>query len=214
MEGIETTTVGGMVQLLAARYLPNGYRYYVSGLVPERKDPRAVDQKIMMKYAIAENRWARYRRKREGQVNLRYLRHGRRFLILATGPHGAHPFFEQELAVRDVEAVPIRFDGYELSFRGGQVWVRIDRKAFREFRQRVLGNALKKEVSALINEFRSLPYEPYRSVRYQMFRLLDEVNQRRKAAGLPRVPDWVVPSRRKSRRVFERQESLPGTALK
>ena len=186
----------------------------MSGLVPEGKDPRAVDVKIMAKYDIPRNRWRRYRRKRAGEANLRYLRHGRRFLILATGPRGAHPFFEQEPEVRDVRTVPIRFHGYELSCRRGRVWVRIEREAYRELRRRVREEALETDVPGLASLFRSLPYEPYRPVRYQLLRLLDEVNRRRKAAGLPRVPEWAVPNRRESHHVFEGVEGLSGTALK
>jgi hypothetical protein len=199
----ETTSVGGFVQQVALHCLPHGYRYYVSGLMPEGKDPRAIDARILAKYEIARNRWERYRRKRAGEVNLRYLRYERRFLLLATEPWGRHRFFESEAEIRDVHAVPIRFHGYELSYRGGRVWVRIGQEDLDGIRERLLRRATKARVSDLVSEFDSLPYEPYRSVRYQMFRLLDEVNRRRKAAGLGRVPASAIPARRTSYRVFE-----------
>src|SRR5512135_2350638 len=88
-DGYETTSVGAFVQQVAVHCLPHGYRYYVSGLMPEGKDYRMIDARIMAKYAIAKNRWERYRRKRAGEVNLRYLRHERQFLLLATGPGAA-----------------------------------------------------------------------------------------------------------------------------
>ena len=66
--------------------------------------------------------------KRAGEVNVRYLRYGRWFLLIATGPCGEHHFFEEEVDIRDVQAVPIRFHGYELSYRDGRVWVRIGEK--------------------------------------------------------------------------------------
>src|SRR5512135_338819 len=107
-----TTSIAAFVRYLATHCLPHGYRYYVSGLLPEGKDYRAIDARIMAKYGIGKNRWARYRRKRAGEVNLRYLRYGRWFLLIGTGPWGEHLFFESEVDIRDVHAVPIRFHGY------------------------------------------------------------------------------------------------------
>jgi len=206
VERYETTSVGAFVWYLAAHCLPHGYRYYASGLLPEGKDYRAIDARIIAKYGIAENRWARQRRKRAGEVNVRYLRYGRWFLLIATGPWGEHRFFEEEVDIRDVQAVPIRFHGYELSYRDGRVWVRIGEKALGAIRERLLRRAVRARVSELIAEFQSLPFEPYRSVRYQLFGLLREVNRRRKAAGLARVPEWAILARRPSYRVFTERE--------
>jgi hypothetical protein len=199
----EVTTVEGFVQQLAVACLPNGYRYYVSGIVREGKDPRSVDAKIVAKYDIASNKWERYRRKRAGTVNLRYVRFRRRFVILATGPWGEHPFFEGEAEIRDVESVPIRFSGYELGYRGGKVWVRIERDDLKRIRAYFLDVAVKRRMSELVGELRALPYEPYRGVRYQLLHLLQEVNQRRRSAGLPPLYPSVIRSRRTIYRPFE-----------
>ena len=84
----ETRSVEGLVQLLACNLLPHGYWFYVSGWIPEGKDPRRVDAKLIEKYGVDLGRTARARRKRLGQANLRYLRHGRFFVLIAT--HGEH----------------------------------------------------------------------------------------------------------------------------
>ena len=48
----ETTSVEGLVQLLACNFLPHGYWFYVTGVVPPAKDPRTVDTKLVEKYRI------------------------------------------------------------------------------------------------------------------------------------------------------------------
>src|SRR4051812_19044628 len=92
----EAASVEGFIQQLAVSYLTNNYWFYVMGHIPEGKDARATDKRILEKYGIAASKFARYRRKGTGQANLQYLRHDRTFLILAT--HGKHPLFEAEAA--------------------------------------------------------------------------------------------------------------------
>src|SRR5262245_58080496 len=114
----EATSVAGFIQQLAISYLANGYFFYVMGHIPDAKDPRATDKRILEKYGIAASKFVRYRRKGAGRANLQYLRHDRTFLILAT--HGAHAFFEAEASnIRDARRVPIKFKGYAVSYRGG-----------------------------------------------------------------------------------------------
>src|SRR5947209_4462088 len=90
----EATSAEGFVQQIASCYLPHGYWFYVTGFVPEGKDPRRVDEKLLDKYGIARSRQSRARRKLAGFANLHYLRFERTFVLLAT--HGTHPFFEEE----------------------------------------------------------------------------------------------------------------------
>src|SRR5208283_4882943 len=104
----ETTSIEGFVQLLACNYLPHGYWFYVTGWVPEGKDPRQVDAKLIDKYGIDLPRTAKSRRKRLGYANMQYLRHGRLFVLLAT--HGKHRFFDEEATcIRDIRRVPLKF---------------------------------------------------------------------------------------------------------
>src|SRR5271170_4168257 len=91
----EATSVVGFIQQLAVAYVGRGYFFYVTGEIPERKDPRGVDDRIIEKYGIAIGKTARARRKAVGLANLQYLRFGRTFVLLATP--GRHPFFEKEL---------------------------------------------------------------------------------------------------------------------
>ena len=46
------TSVPGFVQQLAVAYVAHGYWFYVTGRVPESKDPATVDRKIIRQYGI------------------------------------------------------------------------------------------------------------------------------------------------------------------
>ena len=49
----------GFIQQLAVSYVGNGYFFYVLGRVPDGKDPRAVDAKLVARYGIDVSKWAR-----------------------------------------------------------------------------------------------------------------------------------------------------------
>ena len=78
----ETTSPEGFVQHVACNLLPHGYFLFVSGWVPDRKDPLAVDRKLLAKYRIAVSPKTRHRRKLAGEANLHYVRCGHHFLVL------------------------------------------------------------------------------------------------------------------------------------
>src|SRR6476646_4605805 len=90
----EAKSLKGFIQQLAVGYVSRGYWFYVTGWIPERKDPRATDQKITKQYGIGLTKSSRMRRKQAGYANVQYLRLGRFFVIIAT--RGNHPFFEEE----------------------------------------------------------------------------------------------------------------------
>ena len=105
-----------LVQYLAASVVCRGYWFYVAGIVPAGKDPAAVDAKLVEKYAANLPNSTRWRRKKAGRANVRYLRHGRRFFLFAT--KGDHPLFAEEAGgVRDFRRHPLRVGGYSVSFR-------------------------------------------------------------------------------------------------
>jgi hypothetical protein len=129
---------------------------------------------------------------------VQYVRHGRTFVLLATEPYGAHDFFRNEAEIRDAREVPIKYGGYEISYRARRVWVRIDRRQYRRLQAYFTSIAMKRRATELVTEFRALPYEPFRPVRYQLFRLLDEVNALRKRSGrLEPVPARAIRSVRR-----------------
>ena len=66
----ETTSLVGFVQQIACCYLRHGYWWYVTGYIPDRKDPELVDRKLITKYEIDVSESTRSRRKRLGRANL------------------------------------------------------------------------------------------------------------------------------------------------
>jgi len=198
----EATTIEGFVQQLAVQYVARGYWFYVSGIVPEGKDSRAVAEKLIAKYRIGVSKFVRARRKLGGAANLQLLLHGQIFLILAT--HGEHPFFEEEKnRIRDCREAPIRFASYSIGFRGGHVQVRIERETEKELKAYFKERALWSE-EKLSRLFSQLPFEPYAPVRRQFLVMLNQVNRIRKAAGLEKIETSCLRLSRKPCRPFEK----------
>ncbi len=215
----EATSVTGFVQQLACTYLRHGYWYYVTGVIPRDKDPRAVDEKLIKKYGIAVSESTRGRRKRQGKANVQYLRCGHFFIILAT--EGEHQLKEEEgELLRDIRRVPLKFRGYSISYRrggrtlGGEVdsrWhahVEIERERYKEIRDYLLSLACHRSPRHLATVLYETPYEPYAPVRRQLLNILRAVNRARKRAGYELVPAEVLPLRRRVVRPFEPVRAL------
>jgi hypothetical protein len=224
------TSVAGFVQQLVSCYLPHGYWFYVSGMVPKEKDPRTVDLKLLEKYGIAISRQSRARRKAAGMANVHYIRYQRRFLLVAT--HGHHPFFEEEdQNIRDARSVPIKFAGYSISVAPGgfkaksstngvllrdtkwRVRVQIEKEWYTGLKAYLIDIALVRSVAGLAAELHNLPFEPYAPVRQQLLNLIRYINQRRASANLERLSFDVLRYRRRIVKPFERVSSADDEIL-
>jgi hypothetical protein len=178
----EATSVAGFVQQLAVAYVGRGYFFYVTGEIPDRKDPRAVDKKLIAKYGLSIGKTARARRKAAGLANVQYIRYRRAFVLLAT--RGVHPFFEEERAfIRDARKVPIKFGGYAISYRAGHPHVRVEQGRYLGLKAYLSDIAIHRTREKLEEEFRRVPFEPYAPVRGQLHCILREVNRRRAVAN-------------------------------
>jgi hypothetical protein len=219
-----TTSLEGFVQQLASNILPHGYWFYVSGRVPERKEPETVDRKLIEKYGIGISRQQRARRKLAGHANLHYLRFGQFWVLLAT--HGHHPFFEAEAAsIRDVRRVPIQIGGYSLSVKQGhflkkegegeepipdgrmRVRVQIGRERYRDLCAYLLSIACHRSADNLARELWTVPFEPYAPIRRQLLNLLRLINAKRQHAGYSKVPPTVLRYRRQIVRPFKTERA-------
>lgn len=197
----ETATVAGFIQQVAVGCVARGHVFYVAGSVPGHKSPRAVDAKLVARYDLAHSKWARSRRRRLGIASVRYLRHGRFFLLLAT--HGRHRFFAREgRLVRDCRREPIRCFGYSISSRRGHTHVRIEAREFRCLKAHLVKLASHRSAEQLAAVFRALPFEPYAPVRRQLLELWRAVNGVRKTAGFGLVPRSCVRMLRRIERPF------------
>jgi len=195
------TSVAGFVQQLAVAYVSNGYYFYATGTIPEGKDPKTTDGKILSQYGIAISKWVRSRRKRQGLANVHYLRFGRFFVIIAN--HGDHRFFEDEARnLRGVRTHPIRFMGYSIGCRqarGGDKWhasVRISKETFSSLKVRFERLALERSVEELTLTLRRLPFEPYAPVQDQIGILVRAINRWRRQAGQEPLA-WNAASRQR-----------------
>ena len=84
----------GLIQQGALSYLRHGYWWYVTGIVPERKEPTEIDHNILSKYDIRKDWRFIAHNKSRGLANLQYIRHGRFYIIMAT--KGFHEFKDRE----------------------------------------------------------------------------------------------------------------------
>ena len=206
----EAQSLAGFIQQVAVAYVAKGYRFYVTGHVPERKDPAHVDQKLVERYGVDLSQWARARRKRAGQAAVQYLRHNRFFVLIAT--YGRHPIFEEEPSIRDIRKEPLKYGGYAVSFRHstitgrGHASVRIEREEYLRLKSYFLELAAHRTSAALTDLFRALPYEPYAPIRRQLLTILRAVNRSRVAAGFESVPRSCLRFHRRSVRVFASAE--------
>jgi hypothetical protein len=219
----EVTSVAGFVQQLVSCYLPHGYWFYVSGIVPTSKEPRGVDEKLLVKYGISVSRQSRARRKLAGMANVHYIRYRRRFLLLAT--HGHHLFFvDEEKNIRDARRIPIKFAGYSISVaKGGfkgksstggvlvpddkwRVRVQIEREWYLGLKAYLLDVAPHRSADYLAAELYNLPFEPYAPVRRQLLNLIRHINHRRESAHLEPIEYSVLRYRRRIVRPFEPSE--------
>ncbi len=208
------TSPEGLVQQVAVSYLRHGYWFYVTGRIKWGKDPQSVDRKLIAKYGIDISERERSRRKRRGVANLQYIRYQNWFVLLATEGH--HPFKQQEgNQIRDVRRVPIRFEGYSISYRrsgvspsggGPPKWhasVRIDNETFRDLQAFFLERACRRSVENLSIDFGRIPYARYAPVRRQLLTLLKRANAARARVGYDPVPTAALRLRRKIVRPFD-----------
>ena len=209
-----------LVQFLATNLLTSGYRYYVTGHVPEPKAPAAVDAKLIAKYDLGLSRWELARRKRIGYASVRYVRCGRFFIMVAT--EGQHPWFREERGlVRDARKEPITYGGYHIGLKRGpdrgtsgqprdahrlHVRVSLTRKTYTELKAYFLELGVHGSVEELRHEFRSVPFEPYAPVRRQLLNILRAVNRARKRANKEQLPFDVLRYRRRIVKVFDDHE--------
>ena len=225
------TSREGFIQQIVSGWVRNGYYFYVQGEVPEGKDPTRLDEKFLFQYPIRMSAGKRYSRKKRGLVNVAYLRFDRHWIMLATkGKKGSGEGFldwhrTEGRNVRNCRAgQPIKFFGYSISYvRGGyvlnrekqdsdgpaerdfkhRVRVQISREAFAELKRTMLARSRDRSEDWFREMFWNQPYEPYAPVRKQLLDVLRQVNSKRKAAGMSKIPTDVIRYQQRKVKVFE-----------
>lgn len=213
----EFTNIHAFVQRVALDMVRYGYLYYVTGRVPEGRDPTEVDAKILERYDIAVSKYTRCRRKAAGRANIHYVRHQDFFVMLASAK-GQHEWFTEEewsteqqrkahgRKIRFVPTQPIVHGGYSISYKQssstqrGHVSVRMHPEEYRAVKAYYLDLATRRSVGKLTDEFLRFPFEPYQLIRQQRWNIFRAVNAKRKRANFEEVPPTAL---RKRRRVFK-----------
>ena len=203
----------GLVQQVAVSYLRHGYWWYVTGRIPNGKDPAQVDRKLIEKYGIALTDRQRAYRKQRGLANMQYIRYSNWFLLLVTEGH--HPFKQRERnRIRDCRRNPIKFEGYSISYRrsgitplGGQPkWhacVRIDPWTYKALKAFFLSRACHRSLENLAADFARVPYSRFAPIRRQLLTIQKAVNDARARNGYEPVPHFALRLRRTIVQPFE-----------
>ena len=199
--------MAGFIQQLAVCYIARGYYFYVTGRIPDYKDPASTDTKILAQYGIGVSKWVRARRKKAGLANVHYLRFGRFFVLIAN--HGEHRFFTDEARqLKDIRVYPLHFMGYSIGCRQCSrdgvfhVSVRIQQEFYRELKNRFEGIAVHRSVDDLCRDLRAIPFEPYAPVRDQLRGILRAINRKRAVGGFEPVHSNVLWQTRRPVRPF------------
>lgn len=205
----EAQTLDGFLAQLV-RYVASGHYFYVTGMVPERKDPAKVDRKLIDLYGIDRPKWDRARRRLGDQAGMHYLRYRRFFVLLAT--HGRHRFFEEhEKNICDIRRTALRVRGYSIRYthsdieKRWKVFVRLDKATYRSLRAHLLELATRpsyRDTARLAGEFQALQFQGYGPVRGQVLAIIKAANRRRRRAGYGQLPTDLVPRMRPVRSVF------------
>jgi hypothetical protein len=216
-------SIDGVVQLIAASYLRHGFYWYVTGWLPDGKDPVAIDRKLMEKYEINISEWARAHRKKRGLANVHYVRHDNWFILLISEGH--HPIKRpsreggESESIKDCRRVPIKFAGYSISYRraGNQPagrfktkWhahVAIDVPTYRQLKSHFEHLAVHRKASTLEKELAEIPFARYAPVRRQLLHILRKVNKLRGAHNDQLIPYSKLRLSRRPVKVFIEHDS-------
>lgn len=209
----EATSLRGFIQQIAVGYVRWGYFFYTVAMIPAHKDPRKTDEKIIGRYNLRRSRWSNARAKEQGKASAHYLRYDRTLVLLAT--NGEHALWAEE-NLKDLRREPLKVFGYAIGYNGregqgrGHVSVRIQKPIYLELKARLSDMATKRDVTSMLKEFEKVHFEAYAGVRGQMLNILREVNRRRIAAGMERVPMDAIRMRRTAVKVFQAENAFEG----
>jgi hypothetical protein len=193
--------VGDFLRKVVYDYVRYGYVFYALREIPLEKagedELRRIDAKLIQAYGVTYNRTTRMRRAEKGLGNVAYVRCGRWFVILGTdGEHG--PLF-QRMRKKHFEDEPLFFAGYVVQIEKGRVEVKLAPRRWKQISE--LGGRIalhnERKVLDFFHRFlRKVAPFSFPGVVRQKEKLLEEVNARRKTAGLSTIPAPVWWGRR------------------
>ena len=176
-------TLGKFLRRIAIDYVRFGYVWYSVREVPEEKNAEEVLERVCRYYSITTNRVTRLRQRREGKGSVVLVLYKRTLVILAT--EGVNRFFEEDHPY-DIRNTPLYLFGYSIGVRERKPCVMIAPMRWRAIAKGGRGVALhdREKVTAY---FENISPFQFPGIVRQRLELLNEINQRRKRAGLSRV---------------------------
>ena len=193
------------------RYVSSGHYFYIRCRIPDGKDPRTVDEKIVRLYDIRRSRWQRKRRNLKTTAGIHYLRCGRLFVVMLT--KGQHETFYRDHAssVLDIRRTALKAFGYSIRWgyseveKRCRVTVRLDKETYRKVKAHMLTICTwpaYRSKEAMEHQFRGLPYQVYGAVREQLCTVAKAVNRTRRRAGLAPVDYRCISNRMRVTKVY------------
>lgn len=198
------------------RYVGGGHYFYFACTLGEDKDPCVLDRKMVDRYVTEGKAWRRKSRSRGGHANVHYLRCGRFYVLISTHGKkvGGKPeklFFDHATTIRDIRRKALTFWKYSIRYtfseteKRWKVNIRLHREAYQELRAELVQFSVRercRDSEAMEEKVRSLRLAWYRPVRAQVFRILQEVNRRRRYRGFDQIPATCIPKMRRPPIVF------------
>ncbi len=186
----EAAHLGGFIQQLMCGYVMHGHFFYNACVAAKGTDLREMDRKIIDAYGLDITRSARRWRRKKGLGSIQYIRHGRFYVILATEDDSV---FRGREPAQDIRVEPLIYAGYRLTYRQGhdRSWhpcVSIERGRYDKLCRRFDQLALRRTSEELVKEFLAIHYLRYAPVRKAIGGIWKAANERRRVAGLPKIP--------------------------
>ncbi|REJ90429.1 MAG: hypothetical protein DWQ34_17470 [Planctomycetota bacterium] len=209
----EARSVAGFVAQIV-RYVASGHYFYVRVLIPEHKEPRLVDEKLLRLYDIARPAWRRERRRLKRSAGIHYLRYDRLAVIMLT--KGRHDQFYQDhgRSVADIRRQALKVLGYSirLSYSTAEqrtkVFIRLDEDRYRELKNHFITMSAWesfRDPLRLEREFRRLPVLAYDPVFDQLVAIARQVNRTRRRRGFAPIRLRCLPCKVQPTKVFTEQ---------
>lgn len=166
----------------------NTYHWFTSGEIPEGKNPKRVDQKLIALYGCESTRSERQRKARAKEANALYFRYKRFWALLATDGEGEIHDCEP---LRSARGNSLVIFNHSVKLADSRVVVRVESSMWGKLRERVRAACFIENpnvLEALIrDQVTTLGLIPFRGTIEQQETLLRMLNEKRKHAGLPKL---------------------------
>jgi len=183
----EAKTFGILLRKVVYDYARYGYTEYALREIPKGVDVAAVHEKLIREYRVTYCRMTRAMRKGEGMANVVLITYKRWFLLLGTP--GRHETFSR-IVRRNLSTWPLHFMGYSVGMKGNISYVIVAPRRWRrieEIEKEIALHNTEKVYDFFHRFLERVSVFRFPGVIKQKKRLLGEVNESRRRAGLLKI---------------------------